>query len=376
MRIAFVLPGLHCVARGAETAFEALARALVRETACEVTLFGSGHARPAEPYRFVHVPCFARERFERFPSLPMFRGDVGYEEFSFAVALLRSYNPAAYDMSVTCSYPFVNWVLRARTSARQRPAHLFVTQNGDWPCQTDNREFRYFSCDGLVCTSPEYFDRNRARWFSTLIPNGVDPEQFRPGPHDRTRFGIPLDRKVALMVSGLIPAKRVLDGIRCAAQIPNLHLVVAGDGWQRRDIDACAAQLMPGRFQRLTVPHTDMPALYRSADLLLHMSLDEPFGSTQVEAFACGLQVVAHDRQLTRWLFDADAVLVDVLRDEAVIRGMTQALGSRVAASAAQAFARRFAWSAIAHDYYKFVAEVVERRHSRATTAPTNNRSV
>ena len=75
----------------------------------------------------------------------------------------RADRPADFDLTVTCSYPFVNWLLRARRRGG-RPAHVFVTQNGDWPAQRVNAEYRWFDCDGLVCTNPEYFERHRAAW--------------------------------------------------------------------------------------------------------------------------------------------------------------------------------------------------------------------
>ena len=72
-------------------------------------------------------------------------------------------------------------------------------------------------------------ERNEDRWFSSLIPNGVDPRVFKPGPGPRTKFDLPTDAPVILMVSALIPSKNVLEGIRAVARLPDAHLVVAGD---------------------------------------------------------------------------------------------------------------------------------------------------
>ena len=84
-------------------------------------------------------------------------------------------------MTVTCSYPYTNWILRRPAIGGAKPRHVFVTQNGDWPPQQSGAEYRYFGCDGLVCTNPDYFERNKARWNCSLIPNGVDVTRFRPG---------------------------------------------------------------------------------------------------------------------------------------------------------------------------------------------------
>ena len=88
------------------------------------------------------------------------------------------------------------------------------------------------------------------------------------------------------MVSALIPSKRVKAGIEAVSKLPNAHLVVAGDGPLREEIDAQAAQLLPGRFSRLSVSQQRMPILYQSSDVFLHLSRDEPFGIVFLEAMA------------------------------------------------------------------------------------------
>jgi glycosyltransferase involved in cell wall biosynthesis len=123
----------------------------------------------------------ARENFESFPSIPAFRNEYAYEEFTFFPDLLRRYRAADYDVTLTSGYPFTNWVLRRPTFRGSLPPHVFVTQNGDWPAQARNSEFRFFGCEGLICTNPDFYERNNARWRCQLIPNGVDYDRFQPG---------------------------------------------------------------------------------------------------------------------------------------------------------------------------------------------------
>ena len=126
-------------------------------------------------------------------------------------------------------------MLRRPSSHGHRPQHVFVTENGDWPAYANQSEYRFFSCDGLVCTNPDFYERNRVRWRSKLIPNGVDCSRFSPGPGERGAFGLPKDRLVVLMVSALIPSKFIDVGIEAVSQIPDAHLVVAGTGPLRHD---------------------------------------------------------------------------------------------------------------------------------------------
>jgi glycosyltransferase involved in cell wall biosynthesis len=317
---------------------------------------GSGEVRPGEPYRFARVPCRTRERFEKWPRMPVLRDEYCWEEAGFAAGLRRELRARTFDVTVACSYPFCNWALRrwGRAGGPGRPAHIFVTQNGDWPAVHRHREYRWFDCDALVCTNPEYYERNRGRWNCALIPNGVDPAVFCPGPPARREFGLPEGVPVVLMVSALIPSKRVSDGLMTAAGVPGLHVVVAGDGPERDRIDRLGEQLLPGRFRRVQVQRERMPALYRSVNALLHMSLDEPSSNAFIEALATGLPVVAHDRDVTRWTFEGTALLVDTRTPANVTRAIEQALREPPPSdlnARRQLVLRRYRWSAIADQY-------------------------
>jgi glycosyltransferase involved in cell wall biosynthesis len=227
-----------------------------------------------------------------------------------------------------------------------------------------NWEYRYFSCDALVCTNPEYFERSQGRYPSALIPNGVDPDVFFPGPAARGSFGLPAEAPVVLMVSALTPFKRVLEGIRSAARVPGVHLVIAGDGELRRQVQELGAALMPGRFSLLTLPRARMPELYRSADVFLHMSQDEPSANSYIEALATGLPIVTHDRYVTRWTLEDQAVLVDSSDERAVAEAIGRAIGLREPAHVqgrTGLVKRRFAWSAIADRYCSFFHSILER---------------
>ena len=371
MNILFALPGLHRVERGAEIAFLSLAAELA-SGGDRVTLIGSGPAAGERPYRYLRAPSVSRERFERYPRVPLLRGETAYEEASFLPGLLARYRPSEYDVTLTCSYPFTNWALR-RPARGHRPPHIFVTQNGDWPARDDRAEFRLFGCEGLICTNPDYFDDNRHRWRSALIPNGIAMRKFGLGSADRARFGIPPDVPVVLMVSALIASKRVADGVRAVSAIDGVHLVCAGDGPLRDQIDALARDLMPGRFSRVVVPARDMPALYRSADVFLHLSKSESFGNVYLEALGCGLPVVAHDVRRVRWIVNDCGYLVDT-DDVAALRNALRAALTPQPGRVADRVARagEFDWSVIAARYRSFAGEVIE---AVSTSAKQDRRS-
>ena len=357
MRVAFVLPGLHRVCRGAEVAFESVASELTQIKGVEVTLFGSGHARPDDPYHFVHVGGIPRESFEKFPQFPIFRSEYAWEEATFIPGLLARYRPSDFDVTVTCSYPFVQWAVQLlRNYKTHNPALIFVTQNGDHAVHSRSSEYNWFFCDGLIST----------HWPSRLIPNGVDPAMFFPGPAQRKAFDLPESVPSALMVSALIESKRVDEGIRAVAATPGLHLVVCGQGPEREKILELGRKLMPERFHHRALPRDQMPEMYRCADIFLHMSLDEPSANAYIEALATGLPIVTHDRAVTQWTIEETGVLVDATNSASVAAGLLSALGKRSPddlLARRKLAERRFSWSGIACQYHEFFQETLTRLH-------------
>jgi glycosyltransferase involved in cell wall biosynthesis len=266
-----------------------------------------------------------------------------------------------YDITVTCSYPFTNWVLRRPVINGLCPPHVFVTENGDWPASINKSEARLFGCEGLICTNPEYYERNKNKWRSRLIPNGIDCNQFRLGMPRRSKFGLPETKLVILMVSALAPNKRVDLGIAAASRIPDAHLVVAGDGPLRHVLDSIAAEMMPGRFTRLLIPPDEMPSLYQSANVFLHLAADESFGNVFLESMACGLPVVAPDNSRIRWIVGNDEFLLNSDDPAAVARQIDIALRApstwrQVRFGKAQAFTQ----AKIAKMYRQFLEEIVD----------------
>ncbi len=364
MRILFALPGAHRVNRGAEVAFEAIARNIARYGEMdEVVLVGSGPQRPHEPYRYEQVKVVPRERFEWIPEFPLFRNPEMWEELTFIPGLVRRVRKREFDITVTCTFPYVNLALRRWRNKPDSARHVWISENGVWPVEHHTGEARWFGCDSLVCINPEYYEIGKDQYPTALIPNGVDIERFTPGEPARAKFGLPEDVPVVLMVSALIAPKRVAEGIRAVADLPDAMLVVAGDGIRRGEIDALAEGLLPGRYRRLSVPSAQMPDLYRSADVFLHLSRDEAFGNVYVEAMVSGLPCVVHDYRLTRWIYGDHGHLLDTSDHEALVEELSKALASSNEDRDAQvSYGReRFSWKRIAAQYREFFVETLAR---------------
>lgn len=361
-RILFVLPGLHDVQRGAEVAFEQIGAGLVHE-GFEVTLMGTGEPLPDRPYHYIQGKKKPRTAFESFPKFPPLRTEYRWEELSFLPSIFRKIKATDFDITVTCSYPFVNWGLRMNRR-KKHPKHVYITENGDWAAHTNRREYRYFGCEGLVCTNPEYFERNRGLWPSKLIPNGVLADKFTPGPSEKESFGIPADANVVCMVSALIESKYPQRGIRAVAELDGVHLLLAGDGPLREACDALGKDALGDRYHRITVPMARMPSVYRTGDLFLHLSQDEAFGNIYIEAVACGKTVVAHDTPTTRWILGETGVFLDTGDQEALVQVLKDTLenpaSENVKTLARDELVSRFDWTVICKQYADYFRELLQ----------------
>jgi glycosyltransferase involved in cell wall biosynthesis len=134
----------------------------------------------------------------------------------------------------------------------------------------------------------------------TVIPCGVDLARFTPeGPTESRPEGV--HRVVA--ACRLVERKGIGNAITALATVPGAELHVAGgpdaadleaDSEARR-LRALAAEL--GVADRIVlrgrVDREAMPALLRSADVVVCAPWYEPFGIVPLEAMACGVPVVA-----------------------------------------------------------------------------------
>ncbi|HWG73573.1 MAG TPA: glycosyltransferase [Acidimicrobiales bacterium] len=158
--------------------------------------------------------------------------------------------------------------------------------------------------DHIVATcSDEVFELRRlgadGRRIS-VVPCGVDLARFHPGGPIAPRAP---GRHRLVVVGRLVERKGIADVIAALGRLPETEMVVAGGPAYadlERDTDvrrlrAIAAEHgVAGRVTLLgRVGHQAMPALLRSADVVVCVPWYEPFGIVPIEAMACGVPVVA-----------------------------------------------------------------------------------
>jgi glycosyltransferase involved in cell wall biosynthesis len=152
----------------------------------------------------------------------------------------------------------------------------------------------------LIAPSDELVEAARALGYAgpaTMIPNGVDPERFKPdGPSRRASLGIRDDEVVILLARRLVEKNGVVWFARAVDRLRGspVRIVVAGDGGERPAMEKILSE--NGMLDRTiflgSVSNADMPALFRAADISVLPSLAEATSIAGLEAMASGVALV------------------------------------------------------------------------------------
>ncbi|MCL1870219.1 MAG: glycosyltransferase family 1 protein [Promicromonosporaceae bacterium] len=203
-----------------------------------------------------------------------------------------------------------------------------------------------------------------------LWGRGVDTVAFRPEARDeewRAAVGGGRPRLVGY-VGRLAPEKQVED-LRVLADLPDVRLVVVGDGPERELLE----RLLPGAVFTGLLRGEELSRAMASLDVLVHPGELETFGQTLQEAHASGVPVVAPaaggpidivDHSRTGWLYtpgDLETMrsrVVDLLGDDRKRRAFGAAARSR---------AVRRTWGAVCDELLGHYRDAV-RAGARTTT--------
>ena len=367
VRVFLPCTGLGRQRRGFETFTLECAEALRADPRIALTVFAGGDVAGAPAAR-------ARWNLRRDGTLsslvaPLVRRDRYFvEQASFFLSFLPALVTGRPDVVYFADLSLGNLCWHWRRVSGQRFKLLYY--NGGLTTRPFTR------ADMVQQLTPAGLDealaRGESRARQIVLAHGVrvpDSPPTRITGDARRTLGLPAGRPIVLAVGMLdTEIKRTDALVRAVAELPAPRPFLAllgADGPDAATVRALARDLLgDDGFLARAVPHDEIGAYYRAADVFALASLREGFGLAYVEALAHGLPIVAHDTPVTRHLLGDFAALSDISTDGALARALHTVLATP--STDAQRRARhlsartRFGWDTLREDYAQMLLRVAE----------------
>jgi glycosyltransferase involved in cell wall biosynthesis len=214
----------------------------------------------------------------------------------------------------------------------------------------------YAACDHLIGNTPDIVrymvEKGWPEARAHFMPNFVSAVPGTPLP--REDFGLP-DGVPVMLAAGRLHKNKAFDVLlQAMKQTNDVHLLLAGDGGDARELESLAHKLGVAGRVRFLGWRTDIPNLMATANMLVCPSRIEPLGNVVIEAWARNLPVVAAAADGPAWLIEdgIDGLLAPVenadLLGEAINRLATDAeLPPRLVAAGRKRFEADFTESAV-----------------------------
>jgi glycosyltransferase involved in cell wall biosynthesis len=273
------------------------------------------------------LACYCLAAPELLKALIKFRPDVLHA---------HTYNGfvAGLIVKAVSGKPLVHTVpasLRSMKDARHGWMPAFYARSHRWV----NRFFTGVSYDELlgmgIPASKLIFFRCGVDLEAT---NAIRDERARHYAQIRGSLGIPADARIALSVGRLHPSKGHLFALDALSllipQFANLHWVVLGEGFQRAELEARAAELGVAEHVHLVGFQPEPLPFYASANIYLRTPVFEAENLSSYQAIAMGLPVVGFDTGCETELIPevGNGILVPNRDGAAFARAMARILSS------------------------------------------------
>jgi D-inositol-3-phosphate glycosyltransferase len=367
----------------------ALARELGR-LGCRVTVF-TRRTDPATPTRVPLAPNVAVEHVDAGPPQPIPKDELFQHMPDFAAHLRERWLTTHPDV-VHTHFWMSGWAT-ALAGVWAPHVHTYhalgvvkARHQGDADTSPGHRQVIESALlrlvDQVVATCEDEVDELTALGADldrvTVVPCGIDPALFGPRGTIAPR-GPAADRIV--VVSRLVPRKGIDDVIRALALLGDVELVVVGgppapaihaDPEVRRLRGVAVDCGVGDRVEFLGgIARELVPAVLRSADVVVSTPWYEPFGIVPLEAMACGVPVVgsAVGGLLDTVRHERTGILVPPRQPAGIAAAVDRLLANpslrrRLGLEAAAVVRERFTWKQVAAsmlDVYRDLARRSER---------------
>jgi len=363
LRIAFLMPGIGVVERGAEVFVLELSRALAGH-GHEVTIFSRGPASDGRE----RIRALARDtgwinriygatRMGRKVLDTAFLDPLNLEWSTAALSALPRLWSGRFDLAVIEGGVVGGWAGKFLRRFRGLP-FVDIAHGNSVKWETAFARARPDRVVTFTHAQAETIGARVPRAAVTVIPHGVDLGAFETASEPRK---LDLERPVILCAGSVDRQKRLDLAVEAVAGLEQGSLAVLGDGPEAVAVDRLAAErLGPGRYLRRRVSRSQMPEWYSAADLFTLPSESEAFGLVYLEAAACGLASVCPGDAVRREVLGDAAVFADVENQPDYTRALEQALEQDWGAGPRRR-AERFPFSATVEGYARLFDELCKR---------------
>ena len=208
-----------------------------------------------------------------------------------------------------------------------------------------------------------------------VLRNGVDLAMFRPADRAAARQRYGVDGTVLVSVGYLIPRKAHDLLIRAATLLPDVTVLIAGEGPEQPMLESLIREHgLQSRVRLLgRQPHESLATLYSAADIMVLASSREGWANVLLESMACGTPVVASAVDGTPEVVAAPAAgrLMEARTPEAIAAAVRDLLAAGIDRAATRTYAEQFDWNeTTAGQIALFEAVLAAHRTSCPARAP------
>lgn len=196
-----------------------------------------------------------------------------------------------------------------------------------------------------------------------VLRNGVDLQLFRPIEREAARSRLQISRTTLLSVGHLIPRKAHDLVIKALRWLPEMDLIVIGDGPELGALNALAHESGVGERVRFAgaLAQDELRNYYGAADALALASSREGWANVLLESMACGTPVVASRIGGTPEVVSAPeaGVLMEERTPESVADAVRRLFARYPDRGATRRYAEKFSWDDTTRGQLKLFERVV-----------------
>lgn len=362
LKVDILCTGLDAVRRGYESFARECFDNLRGDNRLRMRLYkGNGKAAPGERALW----CIQRDSpSARLIGRVLKRSSYHVEQWSF----LRSYLKVIKlegepDVIFTSDANLANFLFRQRQQSGSQYRILF--SNGG-PVQPPFPEYDHIQ----QVAEPylhEAIDAGEPRARHSLVPYGIHiSRNLRDGDFPdqasaRAKLGLPASGRILLSVGYISNGHKRMDYLaREVAAIPKADrpfLLMLGqqDEASHPIFALCDEILGKGRWAAASCSHDQVGTYYSAADYFVLASLKEGFGRVFLEASSYGLQCIAHDHPVMRFVLGSEGLFSD-MRESGTLCSVIQSYqkgidGLKCRQRRVDDVANRFSWDALRESY-------------------------